>query len=427
MSKRDNASNSEYALEIQGPSFRQIIFLNRKDYSIGRHPSNSIILPFEDISDRHATLVRITDEATNSYFYGIFDGNLEGIRSKYGTFVNQKRCIARELKHGDIIEFASFVTARYYFASQVSMAFDLAQLQQNPSLLDEERYRTVIVQAREGIVLVNAVSKRILEANEAYCRLLRYTGAEIIGLSLYDVVASDRTIVDEKLARSSTQEEFIDEFPHRRKDSALLTVEASVSPVSYGKQEAFLLVVRDITERKQLEEKLQYQASHDYLTGLPNRTLFHEQLSIAIANAKRYQYSIAVMFLDLDGFKVINDNLGHAFGDRILQRFADRVKSCLRAGDLLTRWGGDEFSILVAQVRGAEEVTNISQRILGILKQPFDLGVHNVRLKCSIGIALYPEAGEEADTLIERADEAAYYIKGEGGNNYGFYRSTQQL
>ena len=427
MLESKSASITEYALEIQGPNFRRIVFLEAKDYSIGRYFSNSIILPFSDISGYHATLVRITDEY-NSYSYSIFDGDFQGNRSKNGIFVNQKRCLARQLKPGDVIEFASLVKARYCVASQATLPSHIAPPQPDETKLlegDESRYRTVISQAREGIVLVDAVSKQIVEANAAYCRLLGYTAAEILGLSLYDVVALDQIVIDEKLERSITNEDFSRELPHRRKNDSLLTVEASVSPISYSEQRTFCLVVRDITKRKHLQEQLQYQASHDSLTGLPNRNLFHEQLSIAIANAKRYHYSIAVMFLDLDGFKNINDSLGHGVGDHLLQGLAERIKSCLRAGDLLARWGGDEFTVLIPQTKGAEEVAKISNRIINILKHPFDVGEELVKIKCSIGVAFYPEAGEEAETLLQHADEALYSAKERGGNRYYFYSSTQ--
>lgn len=291
-------------------------------------------------------------------------------------------------------------------------------------LKSEEFYSTVFRSARDGILLVDAASNQILEANAAFCRLHGCTEAEIVELTLYDIVALDRAVIEE-IERNVTDQDFIRELPHRRKDHSLLTVEVSISLISYSEQKAFCFVVRNVTVRKQLEESLHERASRDPLTGVSNRSIFNEQLFIAIVNAKRYQHSIALMFLDLDGFKSINDTLGHHIGDRLLQNFAQRTKSCLRAGDLLSRWGGDEFVVLVPHLEAAEEVATISKRILNVFNEPFDIEKQRVEIKISIGIALYPGDGEEAETLLHHADRALYRVKEQGGNSYGFYSSTR--
>ena len=419
----------QYVLEIQVPSFRKLVFLNKPTYSIGHSSGNSIVLPFKNISSYHATLVKITEERTNRYFYSIFDGNLKGNRSENGTFVNQERCLARELKPGDVIEFASSVRACYYSVPKNTPLFarvDQRQYTEATFQKSEELYNTIFRSARERILLVDAASKRILEANAAFRHLLGYTEAEIVELTLYDVVALDRAVIEE-IERSVTEQDFIRELPHRRKDNSLLTVEASISPIGYDEQEMLCFVVRDITERKQLEERLQEQASRDPLTGLLNRSVFDNQLSIAVANAIRYQYLSALMFLDLDGFKNVNDNLGHDIGDRLLQDFSQRTKSCLRTGDLFSRWGGDEFVVLVPQLKTVEEAATISQRILNVLNEPFYIEEQRVEIRSSIGIALCPEDGEDAETLLQHADRALYRVKAQGGNNYNFYSSTRQI
>ena len=425
---RINNLPDQYLLEIQGPNLKQIIFLNKPTYTIGRYLNNSIVLPDDNVSICHAILVRMTDGQTSRYFYSIFDGNLQGTRSENGTFVNQERCLARELKPGDVIEFASSVRAYYYSVPKTTPLFarvDQRQYTEATFQKSEELYKTIFRSAREGILLVDAASKRILEANAAFCHLLGYTEAEIVELTLYNVFALNRAVIEE-IERSVKEQVFIRELPHRRKDNSLLTVEVSISPISYGEQEMLWLIVRDITERKQLEERLQEQASRDPLTSLPNRSMFYSQLSIAVANAIRYQYLSALMFLDLDGFKNVNDTLGHDIGDRLLQDFAQRTKSCLRTGDLFSRWGGDEFVVLVPQLKTAEEAATISQRILDVLNKPFDTEEQRVEIRSSIGIALYPEDGEDAETLLRHADRALYRVKAQGGNNYKFYSSTGQ-
>ena len=187
----------------------------------------------------------------------------------------------------------------------------------------------------------------------------------------------------------------------------------------------------DITERQIAQEKIRYQALHDLLTGLPNRTFFHEQLSVSLTKACDSQSMLAVMFLDLDRFKTINDTLGHAVGDRLLQEVAQRLTSCLRKEDTVARWGGDEFTLLVSQTNNAEEVMEIAQRILDALKPAFNLEGHSqasrstsLHISISIGIALYPQDGEDVETLLSNADTALYSAKKQGRNNYQLYTAA---
>jgi diguanylate cyclase (GGDEF)-like protein/PAS domain S-box-containing protein len=181
---------------------------------------------------------------------------------------------------------------------------------------------------------------------------------------------------------------------------------------------------RDITERSLAESKIRYQALHDLLTGLPNRILFQDRLSLALTNAKQRQGMLAVMFMDLDRFKTINDTLGHAVGDRLLQGIAKRLTSCLREGDSVARWGGDEFTLLLPQITNVKEADIIAQRILAALKPAFQLEGHQLYITNSIGIALYPNDGEDAETLLKNADAALYRTKEQGRNNYQLYTST---
>ena len=198
----------------------------------------------------------------------------------------------------------------------------------------------------------------------------------------------------------------------------LIDFEARI--VSVGNDEA-LIIVRDITERKQAQAMIQYQAFHDLLTGLPNRTLFNDRLLQSLVNARRSQNILAVMFLDLDRFKTINDTLGHAVGDQLLQQVAQRVIARLREGDTFARWGGDEFTLLLPQISCSEQAAKIAQRILDTLQEPFNLECHELYITSSIGIALCPCDGEDVQTLLRNADAALYRAKEQGRNNYQFY------
>jgi len=180
-------------------------------------------------------------------------------------------------------------------------------------------------------------------------------------------------------------------------------------------------VARDVSKRKQAEATITYQAYHDQLTGLPNRTLFHDRLGQAMVQAKRHGQSMAVMFLDLDRFKVVNDTLGHQVGDALLQAVAQRLKACLREGDTLSRIGGDEFMLLLPQIRSRDSVIFIAEKILAALKAPFNIEGNEIFIGVSIGIALYPEDGDSRETLIKHADIAMYHAKDHGRNNFKFF------
>jgi len=177
-------------------------------------------------------------------------------------------------------------------------------------------------------------------------------------------------------------------------------------------------------KRKQAEETIRHQALHDQLTGLPNRTLFNDRLSIALANARRHKEMLAVVFLDLDRFKKINDTLGHDVGDLLLKAVVERVKNSVRQGDTVARWGGDEFTLLLPQIAGKQDAINIAKRILDALKPVFNLNGYEARISLSIGIAVYPFDGEDAETLVKNADVALYRTKEDGRNGYQVYSLT---
>ncbi len=186
-------------------------------------------------------------------------------------------------------------------------------------------------------------------------------------------------------------------------------------------------IARDVTERKEAEAFINFQAYHDLLTRLPNRALFKDRLELAITHARRSQQKLAVMFLDLDRFKVVNDTLGHAMGDRLLQAVTHRLEKCLRRGDTLSRFGGDEFTLLLPSIHGHDDARNIARKLIHALKAPFQLGDHEVFVGVSIGISVFPEAGETMDLLIQNADIAMYHVKARGKDGYRFYSDSMSI
>ncbi len=182
--------------------------------------------------------------------------------------------------------------------------------------------------------------------------------------------------------------------------------------------------------QRRVEDMIRHQASHDRLTGLPNRLLFDERLSLALAHAHQWGEMLAVMFLDLDRFKIINDTLGHASGDLLLQQVAQRLAKCLKQNDTIARWGGDEFTLILPQVKSAHDATKIAQRIIKALKTSFECNGQELHVTTSIGIALAPYDGEDAETLLKNADTAMYRAKQQGKNDFQLYAAdmnTQAL
>jgi diguanylate cyclase (GGDEF)-like protein/PAS domain S-box-containing protein len=181
---------------------------------------------------------------------------------------------------------------------------------------------------------------------------------------------------------------------------------------------------RDVTERQQTEAQIRYQATHDLLTGLPNRLMYDEKLAIALAQSAKHGTQLAVMFLDLDRFKLINDTLGHAAGDLLLQAFSQRIAAVLREEDTLARWAGDEFTLIVPHIRGTDGAIAVAEKIMEALKPEFMLEGHLLRVTSSIGIAMYPTHGEDSETLLKNADAALYRVKEAGRNGYNLYNSA---
>lgn len=177
----------------------------------------------------------------------------------------------------------------------------------------------------------------------------------------------------------------------------------------------------------ELEETGKRQAYYDILTGLPNRVLFIDHLKLALTHVRRSRRMLAVMFLDLDRFKTINDSLGYAAGDHLLKAVSYRLKACLREGDTIARVGGDEYAVVLPQVSHDDDAVKISKKIIAAFREPYEIGGHELRVTVSLGISLYPEDGRDADTLMQNADAALYHAREQGGNNYQFYSKAMNL
>jgi len=205
-----------------------------------------------------------------------------------------------------------------------------------------------------------------------------------------------------------------------RRDGCESAIEDSTAPIRSrtGQVIGAVMVFRDVSEARAMKLKMTHLAQHDFLTDLPNRLLLNDRITQAVSLARRHGEHLAVLFLDLDGFKHINDSLGHVIGDKVLQMVAQRLVACIRTSDTVSRHGGDEFVILLSEIAEAGDAAISAEKILGALAMPHTISELKVNLSASIGISIYPQDGQDADTLIKNADAAMYLAKGKGSNKY---------
>ena len=264
---------------------------------------------------------------------------------------------------------------------------------------------------------------RFTYLNDALAKLFGYPSpASMIGVPLNELYEHDEV---ERFATAilpvvASRGRWRGEAVGRRRDGSIFPQEISLTAIEGG---GMVCVVRDITERTYAEEQIKHLAYHDALTGLPNRLLFKDRLTVALSHAQRDKTRLAVLFLDLDRFKVINDSLGHNIGDQLLQSVANRIQNGLRDSDTVARLGGDEFTLLLPHLARSEDAAPIAQKVLEALRQPFLLEGREFLITTSIGISLYPEDGTDAETLIKNADTAMYQAKEQGRDNYQLFNA----
>jgi diguanylate cyclase (GGDEF)-like protein/PAS domain S-box-containing protein len=259
--------------------------------------------------------------------------------------------------------------------------------------------------------------------NDAFAKLYGYPTPEaMIGRLFYDLYDESEhlRLVSSVLPSVRQRGRWRGEAAGKRRDGFFFPQEISLTTIEGG---GMVCVVRDITERTYAEEQIKHLAYHDALTGLPNRLLFKDRLTVALSHSQRDRGRLAVLFLDLDRFKIINDSLGHNIGDSLLQAVAARVASCVRESDTLARLGGDEFTLLLPTLTHQEDAAFVAQKILEAVRYPFHIEGREFFITTSIGISLFPEDGTDAATLIKNADTAMYQAKEQGRDNYQLFNA----
>lgn len=256
----------------------------------------------------------------------------------------------------------------------------------------------------DGILIVDA-SGTILDANPAAHQLLGRSESSLAGAPFGHPVADRSAVVVEVLTAERT----------------LRTCEMRVSKLDWHGQPAHLLIMRDISEQTKLLERLDKIANYDSVTGLPNRTLFFEYFGQALREGRRHDHWVGLLFIDIDGFKRVNDTLGHEVGDRFLHEIGQRLSHALREGDRLARLGGDEFVVTLTQVSDPDEASIVAGKLVASLEDPIDIDGHAIGTTASVGVALYPDHGRGVSELMKCADRAMYRAKEDGGNRYHCY------
>jgi diguanylate cyclase (GGDEF)-like protein/PAS domain S-box-containing protein len=308
--------------------------------------------------------------------------------------------------------------------SVIGTAHDVTEHRQ----LDEERARlAMIVETSNDAIFSVSLDDVITSWNKGAEKIFGFAAREIIGRKIFTIMPPERYSERAHILRAILKGEELRHFETTRlkKDGRQIYVSLTTSPILAmdGKIIGNSVIARDVTERRQLEEIIQHQAHHDTLTNLPNRQLFMDFLERELAQARRNGTRVALLFLDLNGFKQINDTMGHSCGDRLLQEVARRLRACIRESDTVARLGGDEFTVLMPDLSHTYDVGIVLQKILGVFARPFMLDNVAVESSTSIGVCMFPEDGEHSEELIKKADIAMYDAKGSGKNAYQFYNA----
>ena len=289
--------------------------------------------------------------------------------------------------------------------------------------LDLQRFRTAMDATADAIMLVSRNSMLFVEVNATACTLLGYARDDMFGIGPAELGEANReqSEIHYDAIIAGLASNVLTETELRRKDGSTVRVEMHRQALQTGSDWTIVAVARDITERKEAERRLKHLAHHDALTGLPNRTLFYETLKRTLAMARDSGWPVAVLFIDLDHFKNVNDTLGHAVGDDLLLQFSNRLIECVRVRDTVGRLGGDEFALILIMQEGQQGAAQVAKKIQDVLRLPFVLQGREVNMTASIGITVNPDDSSDPDTLIRYADTAMYQAKHAGRDTYRFF------
>jgi diguanylate cyclase (GGDEF)-like protein/PAS domain S-box-containing protein len=295
----------------------------------------------------------------------------------------------------------------------------------------EQRLANVLGTVRDAIITIDQKGN-VQSINAAGERMFGYPKNQVLGQNVKMLMPShyaehhDRHLHAYVTQGNALSLENSRELEGQHANGAVFPIELTVTEMMEGNQRLFTGVIRDITERKKAQDKIQYMAHHDALTKLPNRNLYIDRVERAIVRAERSGKPLAIMFVDLDKFKPINDELGHEAGDAVLKAVAERMLTCVRLSDTVARFGGDEFVAILENLDHADSAAVVAQKVISRLLEPIPVpGGKQASVGASIGISIFPEDGKTLDELAHAADQAMYAVKQSGRNNFKFFREIK--
>ncbi len=432
-----------HVLTVEDPKGFRNFLLQNMTYSIGRSLENLIVLRSNLVSRQHATLLAVADQKKSSYFFRIIDGSLDGTRSTNGILINGKKRFSHILSHADEITFSKDTKIVYQVISSLiktpknKISNDNNLLKNIQSLNDIE-----VVKFSPLISISDAdLSANVRETINQFISSPEINPQPVIELdltgkilylnpaALYQFPDLDDMQVDHPLLQELLIQIVPMVNPIRNLFLRQVEIDGKVfeEVISFMPWNAVIRIhVSDITKQKKSEAIISYQIHYDSLTGLPNRKYLFEYLREVLEKLKDKKQKFAVLFLDIDRFKLINDSLGHTIGDLLLKAVGDRLKTLLRQDDLLVRWGGDEFTIITKVIDSTDAVVQIAESIIQALTLPFRCGGHQLHITTSVGASIYPDHNTEVEGLIHNADMAMYRAKEEGRNCFKFYIPNMQ-
>jgi diguanylate cyclase (GGDEF)-like protein/PAS domain S-box-containing protein len=315
-----------------------------------------------------------------------------------------------------------FALAFVTFAAR-AMVIQYRQTESKEALRQSEiAYRLLFDSNPLPMWVFERTTLKFLAVNEAVCRQYGFSSQEFLTMTIADI-RPEEDIPDLLEVTTNPVQGFqkAGGWRHRKKDGTVIHVEISSHDLNFHGIEAELIAARDITDRKVAEERVRFLAYYDALTGLPNRTLLQDRLAKALADARRQKDKVAVVFLDLDRFKDINDSLGHSVGDLLLKEVAERLETLGREQDTIARLGGDEFLIMLTHLKDMPDAAVVIERFMDAFTGEFVVQGRSLNVSCSLGISVFPEHGVDGETLIKNADAAMYSAKESGRNNFRFF------
>jgi diguanylate cyclase (GGDEF)-like protein/PAS domain S-box-containing protein len=339
------------------------------------------------------------------FVFGVLVGNLHDVREHLKAEIGVREELEQDLRQ----------SLKKYQA--IAQEAELTQEQLQVQI-------TALQAAANGIVITDKTGT-IQWVNPAFTQLTGYTEVEVVGQKTSVLKSGEhapdfyKELWETVLAGNVWQGTMV----NRRKDGTFYIEEQTITPVrsKEGEISRFIAIKQDVSDRVRAQEKMEYLATHDPLTKLPNYTLFYDRLDHAIQKANRIDAVIGVLFLDLDGFKIVNDTFGHASGDALLKEIAGRLQATIRESDTVARVGGDEFTLILEELDKPEDAGKVANKLLGVLTDPYPIQGHEICIGASVGVSVYPRDAVDAATLVNNADKAMYKAKQAGKNQVAFY------